>query len=241
MNWLALPDDVRVLVFSHLSLTDAFNLNLACPHPVHSSAIRARIHELEPLRNAWIHAEQSALPSYANPPHLATPSARRSLLPSQFISLSTLTLRRTHLFSLPGIHEFTRLRVIDASYNHLTHIPPQIALCTTLRVINLGHNELSQFPLIVMKLPHLCTLLLHNNPISTLPVSPWINLAHLCRLGLFECQLSGGLPDQLCKLLSTPTHQGRQRSANFQRNNFDPNVLEKLFRIFPRLSSNILI
>lgn len=236
-----LPDDIRMLIVSNLPLSDAFNLNLALPHPSHSAAIRRRICKLRPLRDAWIHAEQSALPSYANPPHLATPSARHSLSPLDFTSLTTLTLRRTHLTTLPAIEELNQLRVIDASYNHLTNLPPSITSCTKLRVLNLGHNQLHRFPTIVMNLPHLCTLLLHNNPITSLPTNCWSDLVHLYRLGLFECQLSGVLPDQLCKLLSTPTRRGRQRSANLQRNNFDPDLLANVFNIFPLLSSVILI
>lgn len=240
-NWTSLPEDIRIHIMSYMCLPDAFAANLAHPHPAHSRAFRMRIEALRPLREAWVTSHQAALPSYANPPHLASQAARIALSPTDFSELSTLTLRHTNLSTLSPIHELGNLRVIDASYNNLTSIPLSITGCKQLRVLNLGFNKIQAFPSVVMHLPHLCTLLLHNNPINSLPSQHWLALSHLYRLGLFDCQLTGTLPDQLCHWLATPTEHGRNRSANLQRNNFDPGTVAHLFNNFPQLSSAVTI
>lgn len=241
ITWENLPCDIRVSIFSHLSLNDAFNLNLAYPHSLHSSAIRKRILKLEPLRLAWIHSEQSALSSFANPPHLATPSARISLSSLSFVRLSTITLSGTHLTGLPGIQELRNLRVIDASCNLLSNLPTELSQCKELRVLNLGYNQLSDFPKVVMELPNLCSLLLHHNPIADVPHDSWSRLLYLHRLSLYECKLSGTLPEKLCEWLCTSTQHGRHRSANFDHNNFQRDELENCFSNFPSLPRRIKI
>lgn len=241
VKWIHLPDDVRVEVLSLLALPDAYNLNLAHPHPAHSKAIRTRIAALTTLRNAWINSCQNALPSYANPPHLAASSTRAALLPTHFTQLTTLTLRNSNLTTLGPIHEFPHLRVIDASHNALTMLPLSIAACSSIRVLDLGFNNFQRFPTVIMGLPHLCTLLLHNNPLLSLPSNQWLALSQLCRLGLFRCRLTGTLPNELCKWLVTPTTQGRHRSANFNQNDFDREAVAHLFRQFPKLSSVLYI
>lgn len=241
IKWVHLPDDIRVHILSFLPLFHAYNLNLAHPHPAHSQAIRARIAALATLRHAWIHSCHNPLPSYSNPPHLATSAARAKLLPIHFTHLTTLTLRSTDLTSLGPIHEFSRLRVIDASHNALATLPSTIAMCPSLRVLNLGFNNFRHFPTDVMHLPHLCTLLFHNNPLTSLPSNQWLALPNLYRLGLFGCHLTGSLPEELCKLLVTPTARGRYRSANFKQNNLDRIAVARLFQQFPRLSSVLYI
>lgn len=241
IKWTSIPDDVRLRILSLLPLQDVYNANLAFPHPAHSAAFRQRIQTLRPLRDAWVHAEQSGLPSHSNPPHLTTSAARLAQSPLQFTSLKTLTLRHAGMRALPGIHECTQLRVLDASQNRLISLPPTLRHCSDLRVLNLGYNNLQHFPLLLIQLPRLCTLLLHNNPIKTLPSNNWVNLAYLYRLGLFDCELTGPLPDQLCKLLATRTKHGRHRSVNLQRNNFDTMSIAHLFTNFPHLSKSILM
>lgn len=240
-KWIHLPEDIRVRILSLLSLSDAYNFNMAHPHPAHSQAIRTRIKALVALRIAWVNSSQNALPSYANPPHLASKSRRAALLPTQFTQLTTLTLRHSNLTTLGPIHEFPKLRVIDASRNALTSLPPSIAACSSIRVLDLGFNNFRYFPSIVMRLPHLCTLLLYNNPLLSLPSNHWLASSHLHRLGLFGCRLTGTLPDELCKWLVTPTTKGRYRLANCDQNDLDREAVAHLFQQFPKLSSALYI
>lgn len=86
----------------------------------------------------------------------------------------------------------------------------------------------------------MCTLLMHHNPITYLPDN-WKALDQLYRLGLYECRLSGSLPDTLCELLSTKTSEGRRRSANLQHNSVEDDEVRKLFQRFPSLCHSILI
>lgn len=240
VTWKSLPDDVRILILSHLSLPDAFNVNIAHPHPAHSSTIRQRIKALQTLRNAWVESQPNPLPSRDNPPHLSTRSERASLPPALFTQIKVLTLRQTKLASLGPIHEFPNLRIIDAAHNMLSTLPSSIVTCKTLRVLDLGFNRFQHFPSSVMHLPRLCTLLLYNNPLSSLPSENWSAFSHLRLLGFGNCQLTA-LPNQFCEWLTTQTQHGRFRSADFEGNNIDPEAIAKLFRTFPRLSAAILI
>lgn len=238
--WRALPDDIRLSVLSNLSLDDAVAFNLACPDVLHSRHIRKRIRRLSALRTAWVHSEQSALPSYANPPHLRSSSARSALSPVEFTHVTTLTLQNCQITSLAGVHELSALRVLDASNNRLTDVPDGIIRCSGLRVINLGNNQFTHVPPVLMELTSMCTLLMHYNPITYLP-DDWSALDQLYRLGLFECRLSGSLPDTLCELLSTKTAEGRRRTANLQHNSVEDDDVRKLFQRFPSLCHSILI
>lgn len=240
-KWTSLPDDIRLRILFDLPLPDAFNANLAFPTRENSLAIRKRIDAIRPLRDAWIRANPAALPSYANPPHLKSREARVAALPLDFILLKTLTIRHADATSLSGIHEFTQLHVLDASHNHLTSLPKSITQCAELRVLHLGFNRLKHFPRLVKQLPRLCTLLLPNNPITTLPSRNWLDMTYLYRLGLFNCELSGPLPEELCKWLNTRTTHGRQRSANLQSNKFDAMSRADLFTDFPHLTKSILM
>lgn len=182
---------------------------------------------------------QPALRSYANPRHLTSRQARAALSPAAFTSLTTLPISASGLKSLDGIEELQMLSVLDASRNRLEYIPESLAKCSHLRVVHIGWNRLTQFPQVVMKLPQLRTLLLHHNRVEPLP-EMWERLPHLYRLGLFDCGISGRLPEQLCKMLGTQTDQRRCRSANMQRNLFDHSVISEILTKFPHLASAIV-
>lgn len=239
-TWTDLPLDLRLSIITHLPLSSALSLHSASPTRASRLLLRARIARLKPLRDAWVLASQPALRSYSNPSNLRSVAARRALSPAEFTHLTRLPLGGVCLRSLAAVSELRGLRVLDASRNSLSDVPDEIAACTQLRTLHLGRNRLTAFPDVVLKLPELRTLLLHHNWIRDLP-HEWVEVKQLCRLGLFDCDIRGALPEQLCQMLGTQTETRKRRSANLQRNRFDEGAVAGLFRRFPLLASAVVI
>lgn len=239
-SWYDLILDVRILILSSLSLTDAISLNTAYPSPAQTKHINYRLDAVRPLHEAWVKASQPALRSYSNPQGLRTKAARAALSLAEFSELSCLPLSGANLTSLRGISEFRNLRLLDVSHNSLQHVSAELGACQQLRVLDLGKNKLESFPDVILKLPQLRTLLLYSNSIPILPEN-WDHLPYLHRIGLFDCGITGSLPEQLCSMLGTQTDQCRCRSANLQMNKLDRRTIDNLFSKFPKMEYAVVI
>lgn len=83
----------------------------------------------------------------------------------------------------PHVKTLTQLRVLDASYNRLRSLPPELFDLPRLEVLRLARNKLEAFPSGLARLRHLRVLDLAQNNLRTLP-NDWADAAWLENLNL---------------------------------------------------------
>ncbi|CAN6705400.1 unnamed protein product [Malus baccata var. baccata] len=151
-------------------------------------------------------------------------------IPSWFGSFAKLQTIRLYGNGFSGfipaaIFNLSALEAIDLGWNQLSgSIPREIGNLTMVKGIYLDDNKFEELPNEMGSLVQLEELSLHSNALKASALVPIFNISSLTFLNLYENNMSGSLPDNICEHLSSI------RKFSFARNQLDGLIPSKLWQ-----------
>ncbi|XP_068311490.1 probable LRR receptor-like serine/threonine-protein kinase At3g47570 [Pyrus communis] len=151
-------------------------------------------------------------------------------IPSCFGSFAKLQSFGLHGNSFSGfipaaICNLSTLEIINLSRNQLSgSIPREIGNLTMVKSIYLGHNKFEELPNEMGSLGQLEELFVLYNALKGSALVPVLNISSLTYLILYENNMSGSLPDNICE------HLPSIRQFNLGKNQLDGLIPSKLWQ-----------